>query len=817
MAKSLQVRGSLASNVPSDDTSRIMLDEKIDRLESEMRHSKDQCEELKTRLNEKNHELCEMNDQVESTVQNAKRREQELLQEMNLLRQDQRASHRKAPELDRLQRDIEAKSDEKNLLQTRHDALTVESQGLQADLTKLRRELGQLQDDLQQERRSASENERLLREDAKAASSRSRKEARDLQQQLHGELDKFAAQESLWGQQKRELEMLRRKAELEADDLRSSIDRFKTGERTISHQEAKLQEAIDAEKQRNKRQESQFAEQIKDLERTSSELATVLDQARSELQEAKANLRGCEQAKAASDAKVQALEDEVDVLQGALHEDAEQAKEDLASTRQHVYDLEEEIEFKKRDLSLLRTTHDEAIAKVELLETVQAESRSHKVAKEDALAQLTDLRSKQHEMEELKAAYRDAMNQADRSAPMKQTLAKADSALNDAQIQLEKLRSEKALLQDQLDDLEAELCEWRSRDGATEAQVSESRRHGASSRAGVDIERSSGHEASLKAHVRALRKERDALKMILQESKVAQQLPWSTTKPHRRLTDDASGAADHQCYFPASQSQLELFLSESRESDQNALRRISDMQKLSQQQFDSLEHQREQLERQLGELRLDGTSNRHKLQEAENTIHRLRDRVAELEAERRSVKISRNTDTAMATARKDLHELLKSAKLEAEAVQLELRERDRQIQGSSAREQDVRSQLQRVRSESRLRQKQAAALSKELESLQQRYETKIDEARAKQRDWEEERRKLCSKMESSNPPRDTQRVKKLELEAKQRELRHANELKSLAKQTQLYRALCKREERFREGLAFGKQYLLLQVEMYQAW
>ena len=816
MTNILQLRGNLADKLPPASTLHIELEEKADMLESEVHKSKRQCEELKTRLNEKNHEICEMNDQVESATQSAKRREQKILEEMESLRQDQRTFSGKSPELKRLKKDLEAKSDEKDLLQTRHDALTVESRGLQADVTKLRGEIAQLLNDLGEEKRSASENDRLIKSDAKVTATRLNQDIRDLQKQLNRGLDEAAAKNDSWHQQRRELETQRQKAEQEAKDLRSSIDQLRKGESTLSYRESKLQEAANAERQRNRCQESQLAEQITDLERSCTEKTTALEQACSDLQETRASLRICEQSKAASDAKVQALEDEVDVLQGALVADAEQAKENLAKARQHIYDLKHQIGLKTRNVTDLRTAQEDALAKIKRLEASQAEAQDYKLGKEDDLAQLTNLRSRQHEMEELKAAYQDAMGQIEQSRSTKQDLAKAESAYKHSRAQLEKLQSDKVLLQDQFDGLEAELSKWRQKDNATENQTLGSGRHSALSSRRVEIDSNPG-EAPLREQIRALQKERDSLRMAIQESQARQQPPWSTIKSPTKRMDDVKGTANLQRRFSDSQNQLKLFLSESRESDQNALRRISDMQRLSRQQFDNLEQQREQLEQQLGDLAVEGAGNRNMAQDAKSTIHRLRNRIADSEAELRFVQASRNADTAMAVERKDLHELLKSAKLEAETLQLQVKERDLQIQSSAAREQDVRSQLQKVRSESRLRQKQAAALSKELESLQERYESKIDEVGAKQRLFEDERRKLYAKIESSNPPKDGQRVKMLELEVKQRESRHASELKGLAKQIQSYRALCRREEGFRQGLAFGKRYLLLQVEMYQAW
>ena len=50
-----------------------------------------------------------------------------------------------------------------------------------------------------------------------------------------------------------------------------------------------------------------------------------------------------------------------------------------------------------------------------------------------------------------------------------------------------------------------------------------------------------------------------------------------------------------------------------------------------------------------------------------------------------------------------------------------------------------------------------------------------------------------------------------------REKRHEGELKGLAKQISFLRARCEREEGFRKGLVWTKRWFLMQVDMYNKW
>jgi hypothetical protein len=118
----------------------------------------------------------------------------------------------------------------------------------------------------------------------------------------------------------------------------------------------------------------------------------------------------------------------------------------------------------------------------------------------------------------------------------------------------------------------------------------------------------------------------------------------------------------------------------------------------------------------------------------------------------------------------------------------------------------------------------STALSTELEKLQRRYERKIDEVAAQQQGWAEERRAIVSRVRfpntslSSLPANgDSSALRTLESEMQEKEKRHQSELKGLAKQIQCIKAKCMREARFRADLAHEKSFLLLQIEMFQAW
>ena len=178
----------------------------------------------------------------------------------------------------------------------------------------------------------------------------------------------------------------------------------------------------------------------------------------------------------------------------------------------------------------------------------------------------------------------------------------------------------------------------------------------------------------------------------------------------------------------------------------------------------------------------------------------------------------------MADERKDLHEMLKDAKLEAEDLQLQIAERQSQIDAASSREKDLRTQLKRVREERTLYYKKSTAISSELDNVQLQFDRALDKIARQQQEWDEERKAVVSRVRFPNMSissidrgESSTNLKQLELLVEEKEKLHQRELRGLAKQIQWTRARFVREEGFRKGLAYEKRFLLMQIEMFNAW
>lgn len=262
--------------------------------------------------------------------------------------------------------------------------------------------------------------------------------------------------------------------------------------------------------------------------------------------------------------------------------------------------------------------------------------------------------------------------------------------------------------------------------------------------------------------------------------------------------------------------QLRESRAKSKEDLKTVQRRLAESERQVQSNLDDYEQQREQLEAELSAIRNEQDIIMAKNTTAEQTISRLRTRISSLEKDIRVHRQATTADVTIAEERKDLHEMLKDAKLTAEDLQVQISSREIQLTSASNREKDLRAQLKRVREERTVQTQRSTALSTELENVQSRYERAIDNLSRQQHDWEAERKAMASRVRFANTSVNSLHASDSQnLESMRK--KHVGELKGLAKQIQWLRAKCAREEGFRSGLVYEKKFLLMQIEMFEAW
>ena len=260
-----------------------------------------------------------------------------------------------------------------------------------------------------------------------------------------------------------------------------------------------------------------------------------------------------------------------------------------------------------------------------------------------------------------------------------------------------------------------------------------------------------------------------------------------------------------------------------RDSEGEARRKYAVLEKEARQRIEEFQQRGEELEHEIADLRLQQEKQVASRDCAEQTIKRLRSRLHELDKDLHAARLNEADDRTIAEERKDLHEMLKDAKLEAEDLKVQIANHDKLMQSGSRRENDLRSQLKRIREERTTQTQEIIALTTELESLQRRYKRSIENLSRQQKIWEEERQSIISRVRfpdvsrSSLHAADSTELKQLRLDNQENEKRHAAELMGIAMQVQRMRMKFTREEDFRDALVFEKKYLLKQIEVFTAW
>ena len=252
----------------------------------------------------------------------------------------------------------------------------------------------------------------------------------------------------------------------------------------------------------------------------------------------------------------------------------------------------------------------------------------------------------------------------------------------------------------------------------------------------------------------------------------------------------------------------------SRDELKQLQRKLAESERHAQTNLNSYEQQREQLEAEMSAVRHERETLIIKNDTANQTITRLRTRISSLEKDVHAHRQATTADNTIVEERKDLHEMLKDAKLTAEDLQVQITARETQLATSTNREKELRASLKRIREERTLQTQRATALATELDRLQSRYERSVDNLARQQRKWEEERKAMNSRVRFPNMS-----VSSLHADSDNHALaqQHAAEIRGLAKQIMWLRAKFEREQGFRAGLVREKRYMKLEIAQFEAW
>ncbi|MCJ1378076.1 hypothetical protein MMC17_001172 [Xylographa soralifera] len=759
------------------------IEEKAKKLEDELGSLREEHIEVQNRLDNKSRDFQRLEGVMHDAQEEAEVREQRLKDANELLRNERDIALRKsAASIDQVQsitKDLQRKTEDRDVLQTRHDALRTDSQSLQRELSKSQSQFHELQQALEYEKQHSLDNELALRTEAKERVEETSRARNHLKRDLEDERSTSAAREEHWTDLKKDLQLQIEKAEQKAKGLQRTVDKLHESEGTLSGRELRLQEALESEKQRHLGEETLLSRQIKESQEDLANKRQSIDENRLEILRLKEELRIGNRDQAASEEKIQALEDEIDVLQIALDEEAERARQDIAAARQETDGMRLQLQALKQTLSRSEASNADALAEIERFQI------------------------------DIQAGHG--------------TTGQMDLRLRDLDNQLKRLREEKQELRRQLTNSENDIELLRSSAAAGDAENSEVvvLRQDVSSLRSKETDYLQ-RETTQKDTIRQLKRQVEDLERQIHEievSKLAAESPPSFANNSARKAELSE--VRHQ--LADAHQQIKELRQKVKDVERESQRKVASSDKILRQQTETFEEQNFQLEQQITTLEVQKAEQQSQLETAEKTVTRLRIRIRGLEKDLQSARLNQSDDRTIAEERKDLHEMLKDVKLEAEDLQVQVSGAETRLQAAAVREKDLRAQLKRIRQERTSQIQKSGALSTELDNLQLRFEQKLDEMVQQQQAWEEERRSIVSRVRFPNMSVssvhagvESTQLQELEAEIQKREKRHQGELKGLAKQIHWLRAKCEREQGFRSGLAYEKKFLLLQIEMFEA-
>lgn len=822
-------------------------------MERELQILRRQHNDLGARFSDVSRQLKGAQEKLEDAETNLDGQNQRLRDENELIRGDRDATVRKYQTLlDRaqeLEKNLQTKSEEKDLLHSRHDALTSESQALQKDIARATSRVEQLQADVEDEKQHALENDKRLRSEAKVEFDRLTEEIDDVRRTLEDKESQYISDKNFWEARDHDLQSQKAKADERAKGLQRTVDTLQESQGTLSGKEVELQRALESEKKRHQDEEAILQRQIQELKNIADKKREDLKALRSEVAEAREDLRVTERERLDLEEKVQELQDEVDVLQNGLNEDDDKVPQ--------VDEVKKELQLVEEDRRILQGKLALAVDSLHDIRASSAQTEAEKDALRSQLMEIQGHFDDTHKLDQEKVDLRRAKTRLETELSRLRddreiVLREKDNAEDCLNEQIEHAASEEARLNGERSELERKVVALtRDRDREFSASNSRIKRLQAqveqleaqlqhqtgqySASPDISILRedlslarkkqteSLQRENTLKDNLRDLKKQVVELERRAHEAKVSK---LAHDSPRSSVLDSARKEELKEMRQQLSESRqlMSDFRTKSRKNEETLQRKINDLQRQEQAAIHTHTEQIETIEEELSRCREEKEAQETKAAEAMNNEKRLRTRVKSLEASLKSAREMNLTDQTMADERKDLHDMLKGAKLESENLELQIAARDTQIKAYARREKHLVNDLKKAREERLTHEGRTISLSSELDRLQLEYDAALDKFTRKQHALEAERKAMFSRVviisnneHTEGQKRNSGGLLEIEQALKAKETQHQLELKGLMKQMQWLKAKFMRESSFRENLQYEKRYLNLEIDMYKSW
>ncbi|OGM45791.1 spindle-pole body protein (Pcp1) [Aspergillus bombycis] len=661
------------------------LEEKSNKLEEELRTLQEQNSVLKEELERKARNEAHLEENYQRAQQSMNDEGQKLHDDVALARHERNVAQQErdtlSAQLQEALDEIQRKTEEKELLQTRHYALTDESGGLQDELAQAQSRIRELQHSINDAKEHALEDADTVRTQYREEIERLQEEIEALNHEIEDKEGQFALEQDRWESTKRALQLQKDRAEDQAAGFKRTIEKLEQVEHTLTGKETKLQEVIDSEKARHFNSEAVLSRQVKELNDELLSKRQIIDDQRTELLSVKEELRLAKREEVALTEKVQALEDEVVVLQA---------------------NLEEEREYAKGRMQKGSSDHDNR------LQNLISEKQKLRDQLANAHVELHDLRTSMADLEAERDELQSQVDQAQHQVGDTTKFDKEKVELRKSTLRLEgelkRLREEKSSLVETKEALEKQLSAEVER-----ATMEENRLAIEIDQLQDKLQATSGGKdrelTSAKSKTQRLERRVQELEALLE---------------HQPLTE-------HEHSTPnADLSMLRHNLDEARKREKTLLQREAD-QKAS---VRSCKSRIAELERELHDTmmrKFEDHSHASPSDKLHEELRSLRKQLSEAHRTLRELKI-KNRDLERAAMReedqRDLHELLRSSTLEAESLALKVSERD-------ARLSELRAQVRRIREERAFCARKAEAAIKDLDSLQERYNQFVEKAGSK--------------------------------------------------------------------------------------
>lgn len=712
------------------------LEEKTERLEAEMRGIQHENEVLQNELDNKSRTISQLEERYQTIQQDLRNNAGKLGEDLESARRERDLAiqdrERTSTRLQEALEEVQRRNEEKDLLQTRHHALTDESGGLQSELARAQSRNRELQQAVE-EATNRAQDQQNVRWQHKVEVERLQEEIEALQHEIEDKEGTFALEQDRWESAKRTLQSQKQRAEEQASGYKRTIDSLQQAETALSGKESKFQEAISSEKNRHLQEETVLNRQIKDLEEDLAQKRQIVDEQRSDLLTVREQLRVSAREEQFLKEKVQALEDEVVVLQSSLADEQQYA---MGRLQKGSSDAESQLQKAIADRQTLRDQLANAHVELHDLRTSAVELETER---DELQAQIE------------RAQTGDDTTRFDRD---KLELRKTATRLEN---EVKRLRDDKTALIDAKDTLENQLSSEIERATEEEGRLS------------AEIDRlhdkllaGSGNRdrelTSAKTKVQRLERRIQELEAVIAQQPAADPEPSTT---HGDL------------------SVLRQSLEDARKREKTLLQRESEHKASSR----NLKSRVSDLEKDLHDALMNKFDPASAQNSPSNKIHEeLRGLRKQLAEAHRSLKESKSKNRELERAamkeedQRDLHELLKSSTIEAEALALKVSERDSRLN-------ELKTQIRRIREERAFCVRKAEAALKDLEVLQQQN---ADLEKASQG-------KLVNKT------------------------RHEKEIRGLGKEIIWLRARLQREENFRRDLAWSKGLMELGERVRVAW